>query len=118
MRQSISAQKFLDGKANRYGAFVTYGVACVCNHFTEEAQAIFKATAIFIGSLIVTIKQEMLQQRHVMTGIYIDDIEASTFRPQCGIAMPFAKLSNVAFIHRARLHRIFHIDHDVGWTNG
>ena len=52
----------------------------------------------------------MLQQRHIVASINIDNIKAGCSCAFCGICIPATNIANVSLVHRSCLNRIVRVD--------
>lgn len=53
MLHAFCTEKLVHGKADSYSAGIADGFFCIFDQFTEEAYAVFKRTAVFVGTVIV-----------------------------------------------------------------
>ena len=111
---TLRAQQLVHRQAHGDRRLVAHRLARVLHHLAEEAQAVVEAAAIFVVPVIVAARQEVLQDRQVMAGIDVDDVEARIEGAPGGGTVDAAQLGDIGLVERARLHRIDPVMHQVG----
>ena len=92
----VCAEKFIHGKTNSDGAGITHSFFCIFDEFAQEACAVFKRAAVFVGAVIV-FGEHVKGKREVMRGIAIDNVEARPLCADSGSPVPLADLLQVVF---------------------
>jgi len=82
------------------------GIADVCHNFIYKARAVFKATAVFIRSVVGCTAEKVLKNAEAVCAVQTDQIEPGGLGAYRGVDKPPPQIPNITLVQSPCLHRI------------